>query len=359
MYVTAEERQPLGGGVTFLLPMLAAGTGGGLAVGFSLPELVTTVLVIAGLNFLYLWRASKPVSSLLAAVAVAVVVTMSLHFAGGGWLVMLAWICLLAFEGAATDNPDAFWSVPSWRAIFARLSSLPIMIAVVAFLAGLLFLMLTAVFQASLTLGDTRLGGDAMLQTLAEQWNRLALAMAGFVLAGLVALVRSQRALVGAVRYAVMLASRYLLSVLSVVSLAFLVSAMGNPAYTNESLMTGVMMFAVLLLVTANLVYADGSSQLPPLWIRLSLWLSGIVLACLAVVLVMGLLGGAGTDTLAVVSGERLIAVIVIVLAASGLMISLVSGLFMRKSGWLPLMPHLNRLLILVVGFSPLIAVLI
>ncbi|MCI5045945.1 MAG: hypothetical protein MRY59_00470 [Aquisalinus sp.] len=358
MYVTAEERQPLGGGVSFLLPMLAAGTGTGLAVGLSLPEVVTTVLVIVGLNFLYLWRASKPVSSLIAAVAVAMVVTVSLHFAGVGWLVILAWICLLAFEGAATDNPDAFWSVPSWRAIFARLSSLPIMIAVVAFLAGLLFLMLTAVFQASLTLGDTRLGGDAMLQTLAEQWNRLALAMAGFILAGLVALVRSQRALVGAVRYAVMLAGRYLLPVLSVISLAFLVSAIGNPVYTQETRTAGVMMFAITLLVTIILVYADGSSRLPPLWIQLSLWLSGLTLACLATVLAAGLFGSASGDETVVTSDQSPISVMIIVLATLGLMVSLMSGLFYRQSRWLPLLPHLNRVLVLIVGFAPLMSLL-
>ncbi|MCI5043282.1 MAG: hypothetical protein MRY72_01175 [Aquisalinus sp.] len=353
MYVTTEERQPLGGVLTFLLPMLAAGVGGGLTVGLSLPEVVTSFFVIAALNFLYLWRTSKPVSSLLAAGAVAAVVTVSLHFAGFGWLVVIAWISLLAFEGAATDDPDVIWSVPSWQKIFARLSSLPIMVAVVIFLAGLLFLMLTALFQVGLTIRNTGLGGEAILQTLAEEWSMLALAGTGFIVAGLVAMVRSQRALVGAVRYALMLTSRYMLPVLSVISLAFLVSAAGNPAYTRETLMAGVMMFAIILLVVTNLVYADGSSRSPPPWIQLSVWLSGAVLVCQSGVLLMGLLGEA-TE----VSAPNPVALTLIVIAATALSISLVSGLFIRKSDWMPLLAHCNRLLVLVVGFSPLASVL-
>ncbi|WP_306252917.1 hypothetical protein [Parvularcula sp. IMCC14364] len=358
MFVTAEERQPLGGFLTFLLPMLVVGIGAGIAVGLPLPEMVKSLISIAAANFLYLWRASKPLGTVGVTVLVTAVMVLSFHLAGPGWLSALAWISLLALAGAMIDDPAAGLTVPpAWRAVFARLTSLPLILLMVFFLGGLFVLMLTALFQVSLSFGPSGAAGggaETLIQSLTDEWSLFALGGGGLILASVVALVRLQRAVIGALRYAVMLACRWLLPVLSVVSLVFLVSAPGNAAYSSDTLLAVSLVFASVLLVAVNLVCADGASQGPPLWIRMSVWFAAVVILLMAVMQLTTILGFAGDGAGAELWAGYAVPVLIVAIAGFCLLAALLSGVLPGRDSWLPWLPVLNTVLVTLIGFSPL-----
>ncbi len=364
MFVTQPERQPLGGFFSFVLPMCVFGILAVLvkapdfteanfpAAAFlrTLPALVSTSVFALALSLLYLWHPARIAATSLAALAVALLATAVLHHGEGGAR-LLSWAAFLVLAGAATDDTESGLELPpAYRFVFPRLVSLPLMIIVVTIFATLFSVMLAAAFQATMSIRSPDAGPALLLPDINGSPALVGLLLFGTFLGIVVALIRYQRALIGSFRYALLVASRYLLPVICVVAMTFLLTSVGN---ANEE-RGAYFVMTVILLITVNLVYVDGTLAKPPAWIRVSVFVAAIVL----LLLLWSQFGMAKAmaDASRVTSdyGSIFYQLILTIFATFALVVGVISDSIGKSDRWMPALAPLNIAVIGLIGFAPL-----
>ena len=378
MFVTREERQPLGGFFTFILPMMVFGMLAVLPVQIAivgiepfggllstvLPRWAGAVLSVFALSLLYLWRPATALESIISALAVSALILLQYYLlnqdqAFTGRMILVSWACLLALAGAALDA-STFRSLPPFHLIFTRLVTLPIIVGVVILLTGMFSLMLAAIFQASNSVNPALAEqGSLFLSNTGELTGLLILTVLGVFLGMAVAVVRYQRSLVGAVRYAILVSSRYTLPVTLVFAIAAFFALLDQQAYAPAEGAAFSFAVAMLLLLNLFLVYADGRLSKAPFWLRC---VSGVTILTSGVLLWPQFSGLAKQ-----ISAQGLVSDLsgVIFFSLAGALLGLsallgyVSDFLPGSRRWMPLLSELLRAMILVLGLLPILIGLI
>ena len=358
MFVTREERQPLGGLLSFILPMLGFGLLATVSLWLPLPGYLNGLLATLGLTLLYLWRTDRLGATLIVSVAVAATIAGEaalVDAAAGGlgaFALLLSWICLAVLAGAMLDDIDGGLVVPpAWRHVFPRLVSLPIMVVVLWLLMLLAGFILLAVLQvANLVNADAGAGFDSVLGGLSASSSPVLLALAGLSLGASAAAIRFQRSLVGAVRYALLAVSRYLLPVAAVITLTAWVASRDEYVYSVEDRAALCLAGAASILVTILLVYADGRARRPSAWLQL--WvITGAAVAGLALIPQLSLVLAAGGI---VVSGSTVVTAVALLFLAA-ILAGLASDFIPGQRRWMPLLAPVNTALMLLIGILPVL----
>ncbi|NHK29321.1 hypothetical protein FF098_015490 [Parvularcula flava] len=283
MFVTREEREPLGGIFSYWLPVSAAGA------------LVLYALVsVSFLSAMHTWFDQKMGMSIWAAGAS---LAATLFFLGGKgrWLkTLIASLVIGAMTGAwvwlGHDWPGAFaWLFavalaagiidqrgqaaglwPDWPIVFARLVAIPVTVIMFAFIAALVTIPAFAVMD---------IGG---IEVQEAEGLELVLLAGGLALAGLLAaFVRRQRVMIGAVRYALIWAAQFVLPVTLVIALVLVANIALSPAGTGPVGEAALGWLPYIIAVAGVLLYQTGHARAPGLFLRSVMSLTPFVLAAL------------------------------------------------------------------------------
>ncbi|GGD08277.1 hypothetical protein [Aquisalinus flavus] len=340
MFVTREEREPLGGVFSYWLPVSAAGA---LvlfaAASVFFPEATPTSSdQRVGIVF---WAAGAAVAATLFFLGgkgrwrKSLIAALTIGSLCGTWVwlghVMLAglvWLPAVALAAGIVDQrgkTSSLW--PDWPIVFARLVAIPVTVLMFAFIAALVTIPALAIMDI----------GDIEMQEAAG--IGIVLVAGGLAVAGLLAaFVRRQRVLIGAVRYALIWAAQFVLPVALVISLVLIGNVALSPTGTGPFGMAALGWLPLVIAVSALLIYQTGHMRAPGLFLRLMMSLTPFILGALLycsywVVADQGA-GPIGAGTLSL-STLVLIALCVFLLAG------VLSQPFFRKQWMAPLAPLL------------------
>ncbi len=359
MFITRYERQPLGGFFTFILPMVLFGILAAVPLGLNIfggdvdlladvPGRALQWLSIFAASLLYLWHFSHGFKVLAVALVISGLTLLGFILNAPAGSVLLGWGALLILGGAlANDTEGSLLQVPSYQAIFPRLVSLPLMLVLILLFSLLFGLLITASFQAGMVMTATDLGTGELIPEITGVTRIAVFSVFGVFLGVVSALIRYQRALIGSVRYAVLVAARYVLPFITVIGLMLFFAMLDPYEYTLADRAAAAEVMAIILLTSIMLVYVDGSLPKPPLWLRLTAFLTLITIGLL---LLPGLnLALAGEQTWAQSFSYLLTA-----LAGLFLLFGKASDLFSRADTWMPLLAPLCVFYFLIISVSPI-----
>ena len=296
MFVTDEERLPLGGRAGWLLgffvPMILVGAGAGWALfqlGASEEDRFYIPLAYAGLGtalgLLTFYHASRLRSIVIALIIGGGFFSIArLLESGMGFEIAILQIIVLLSLGygstlmSAASKQDG---IISWRPYFLGLTTVPILITVAALFVGALALIAFLLGEGVLDRG--------LAETFTTFQGRLpSYIIAGAVAGSIISIVRTQKVLIGAVRYGLLLAGRYGLPFIVVLTLVSFAASWQSGAFVMDQFggQTPVIL-ASLLASVMILTYNTGENPPPVFWVRMFFWLAVLVLGVLAAVMIM------------------------------------------------------------------------
>ena len=352
MFLTEEERRPLGGFALFFLPLVVSGGAAALCLSFasagSGPSLWDHLTLAVGLSlvaFLFLYKPSVPGRSVLAAVLTGLFTTLSWQLTGHLAREAILPFALSAYAALSlaggwvnhhADHRPGF--LPAYRYVFVMALSLPVWGMILFLFSLLIGLMGVAVFGAAESWWQSR---EVTLSSV------LLSAIAGGIAGGLLAVVRMQRVLLGTLRFSLLWLARFLLPVAVVVAFSLLLATGYPPPATAAGLGSAS---GILLLVWLN--FQDGEGRRPALWLRGAVWL-GVVLAAILVTPLIHTTffpDGPGGETVSVLYLAALTGA-----ASLVAFMAILSELNFASRRWMPAAAPLISLLLVLVAFGPLI----
>ena len=357
MYVSTAEREKLGGVFTFILPIVLVSVAAAIATygayGGEVPFAKDLLPLIAPvlLTFVFLWRASAAILSFAGSIALGILIAITqILGAPIAGILLSAWIAI-ALKSAVIDNAQlpkgeghAFFSL-----VFPRLIALPIIAFLAVSLSLLFVVMMTAIFQVSVNFDIAGDVTESFLSDMQSLPRTVFLALVGAFFGLVVAIVRLQAPMIGAVRYALLWAARYLFPIIVVIGWAVCAASIGNENYADLERVSFWRSIVMLLFAVFALVYIDGSQEKPALWLRISLW-------C-ALPLIGLLLSGSWSVWASLDVIGRAVSVMLSVLAVALLTISSIE-FFRKGKGWMPLYAYAQIAALFVLLFSPVILTL-
>ncbi|MGV6801625.1 MAG: hypothetical protein ACWA5L_06865 [bacterium] len=371
MFVTEEERLKFGGLLGFYVPMMIIGGLASLSIWYSQTnnpafpgsKVYAMAAVIFFSSLLFLWRAGQWARALLSAALTAAVVTVSaalLDLEGAISpslslsMILASWFVLVVFFGASLDERRANWLYPpAYRTIFARALILPPVLMVLALFLGLFSILMAALFQMSAPFVEDMLAGE--VASLREQANPImATGVTGVFLGAATALVRNQRVLLGAVRYAILFLARYLMPVLAVIALSLIAAMLVNgefagfPVAPKDHL---ALVFVHLILLNTWLVYQNGEGPHPPLWLGAGVVVGFGAAVILALPHLMVL-----SSTFPPSLDQYWLLILALTMSVFG--IGIVSGLVPISKNWMPILGPLLIGLFMIIACSPILITL-
>ena len=171
--------------------------------------------------------------------------------------------------------------VISWRPYFLGLTTVPILIT------G------AALFVGALALVAFLLGEGVLDRGLAETFATFQGSLPSYIIAGavagsIIAIVRTQKVLIGAVRYGLLLAGRYGLPFIVVLTLVSFAASWHSGAFVMDQFGGQTpMILASLLASVMILTYNTGENPPPVFWVRMFFWLAVLVLGVLVAVMIL------------------------------------------------------------------------
>lgn len=363
MFLTREERQPLGGVFSYWLPSMITG-GAWLCC---LWMWLTSVWLIAGADrslaetgwfgaasglgvLFFCGRAGKWLPSLLTGMVVG-----AIGFAAWGlrpdtsplWPWIVAWLAAASLAGGIVDAAGRERAVPPpWRYVLAEALRIPITVIFIVLFAGLLSIQVAS-------LGDIgyRDWARPLVALGTMPWVKgIFLGLVWILPMGIVAaLVRRQRVLIGSLRYALVWVARPLLPVLAVICAAFAVNLALRPDLVSvQGYLPALKALPVALGLCAVLVYQTGDIRRPPLWLRLTMSVTPVVLLAMVwpmlSVLPVLVQGGLSAQVVLAFSDTILVAVLAVLLLA-GVFSQMIPG----RQRWMPVLaPVLTGFLALI-----------
>jgi len=334
MFVTREEREPLGGIFSYWLPVSAAGA----LVVYAL----VSVSFLSAMDAYFdqrvgmsLWGAGAALTATLFFLGgkgrwlKSVLAALVIGALSGAWvwldytmLAVFAWLPAVALAAGIIDQRgQAVGLWPDWPIVFARLVAIPVTVVMFAFIAALVTIPALAILDIS------------GIELKEAEGMELILPAVGVALAGLlVAFVRRQRVLIGAVRYALIWVAQFVLPVALVIALVLIGNIALNPMGTGPVGEAALRWLPVVIGVTAVLLYQTGHTRAPGLLLRSVMSLTPIVLGAL----LYGAFWMTGN------AGELLKpGVLVLMALCLCLLVGVVSQPFFRKVWMAPLAPML------------------
>lgn len=283
MFVTREEREPLGGVFSYWLPVSAAGAlvlyaWGSVsflsAMDMYFDQRVGMALWAAGAAFaatlFFLGGKGRWVKSLIAALVIGALSALWVWL-GYTMLAGFAWLPAVALAAGIIDQRGqaaGLW--PDWPIVFARLVAIPVTVVMFAFIAALVTIPALAVMD---------IGG---LEVQEAEGLELVLVVGGLALAGLLAaFVRRQRVLIGAVRYALIWTAQFVLPVALVIGTVLIGNIALNPMGTGPVGEAALSWLPVVIGITAVLLYQTGHMRAPGLFLISVMSLTPLVLGAL------------------------------------------------------------------------------
>lgn len=299
MFVTREERQPLGGLVSYWLPAIITGGAWIGLIGLALALITVSsqevsrvhwIAVGAGAGFagtLFLTgRAGKWLPALIGALGVAGLMALAClmysPYPAYAFALITSWLAATGLVGAMVDNGR--FAIPPWRLVFLQLVRIPVIILLLVMFCGLLGVMVLAVADLGSVVG--RDGLDALVgDGLAGDARTLQLILTGGVvlMTGLLAaVVRRQRVMVGSIRYAMIWLSQFLLPVAEVIAVVMMLNYTLDPQAMDMGVFsTGTALLCAVIALTSVLVYQTGEGRMPGLWLGIAVSLAPLILGWL------------------------------------------------------------------------------
>ncbi len=366
MFVTQNERLPLGGVLTFLIPMTLIGA----LAGYFLPANITIYecgercslisseielndfLFLICIPLLFVWRGGRPFSSMLASVLLAAFFVLAIGSGFSLW-VQFSIVVALAFAVTIVGRPDFVESMAgifSYSYLFPSLINVQIIAFCFQIAVGLLAILTVSLFlMVDRSSAPELIGVSNYLTVWGRELNGLWSAIVGGIAGVLMAFLRAQRALVGALRYALLLGARYLFPVVVLIAWVFILATFNNPKYTQSNIVDIWLFLATLLLVAVALVYVDGSQGAPKLWLRMSMWFAAItvpvlLLPSLTVFTDLASSSGIGNQ----------FQILILCFASVALLFNVVLDLTIRTQRWMPLMAWSNMIVVGMLFLAPI-----